>query len=364
MPYLRYVRMLPSLCALSIILLLGASLTKACDQRLVIVDNDFAGPPDTLSDLRCALMFLENPTVKVLGFTVVTGDAWRDEEVAHLLRLEEISEKTDVPVVPGAIYPLINTQQDTNDWEKRFGHIGYKGAWDSKQDRQNEPAYKPHSANEVPPLPEGSPHTVPATGFAAQFMVEQVRAHPYQVTIFAAGPLTDIALAVRMDPEFPRLAKELVFMGASLPPNDPDFNVRFDPEAAHIVLTAPWTAITSVCGVTYRVVFEQVDQERIQSTDNPVAKFVSTYSTGDISQHRLWDETAAAVFLDPALVKDERTLYLDVIVDHERYYGSVVIQDGARLDQSRTKVRVIDQIDIGRFKEDFIKAMTARAPYK
>ena len=60
MPYLRYVRMLPSLCALSIILLLGASLTKACDQRLVIVDNDFAGPPDTLSDLRCALMFLEN----------------------------------------------------------------------------------------------------------------------------------------------------------------------------------------------------------------------------------------------------------------------------------------------------------------
>jgi purine nucleosidase len=233
---------------------------------------------------------------------------------------------------------------------------------DSKADRQNEPAYNPHSADEIPPLPEGSPHGASNTGFAAEFMVKQVRAHPYEVTIFAAGPLTDIALAVRMDPEFPRLAKELIFMGASLPPSDPDFNVRFDPEAAHIVLTAPWTRITSVCGVTYRIVFEQVDQERIKSTDNPVAKFVSIYSTRDIAQHHLWDETAAAVFLDPALVQDERTLYLDVIIDHERYYGSVVVQDGARLDQSRTKVRVIDQIDIGRFKEDFIRAMTAQPP--
>jgi hypothetical protein len=67
------------------------------EPNLVIVDNDFTGPPNTLSDLRCALMFLESLNMKVLGFTVVTGDGWRDEEVAHLLRLEEIAGRTDVP---------------------------------------------------------------------------------------------------------------------------------------------------------------------------------------------------------------------------------------------------------------------------
>ncbi len=48
------------------------SLGRADEAKLVIVDNDFTGPPDTLSDLRSALMFLENSHVKVLGFTVVT----------------------------------------------------------------------------------------------------------------------------------------------------------------------------------------------------------------------------------------------------------------------------------------------------
>ena len=66
-------------------------------------------------------MFLESPKMKVLGFTVVTGDGWRDEEVAHLLRLEEIASRTDVPVIPGAVFPIVNTPDDMRAWEKRFG---------------------------------------------------------------------------------------------------------------------------------------------------------------------------------------------------------------------------------------------------
>jgi hypothetical protein len=114
--------------------------TSSDQQNLVVVDNDFTGPPDTLSDLRCALMFLESPNVKVLGFTMVTGDGWRDEEVAHLLRLEEISGRTDVPVVRGAVYPLVNTPEEMRAWEKQFGQpIAYKGAWDLKEERTDEP---------------------------------------------------------------------------------------------------------------------------------------------------------------------------------------------------------------------------------
>jgi hypothetical protein len=97
------------------------SLARADEPKLVIVDNDFTGPLETLSGLRSALMFLENPNCKVLGFTVVTGDGWRNEEVAHLLRLEEIAWRSDVPpVMPGTVTPLVNTLQDTREWKKMF----------------------------------------------------------------------------------------------------------------------------------------------------------------------------------------------------------------------------------------------------
>jgi purine nucleosidase len=76
--------------------------------RLVIFDNDFMGPAST--NLQAAALLLNTPKVKVLGLTVVTGDGWRDEEVAHTLRLLEILHRTDVPVVPGAVFPLVNTQ--------------------------------------------------------------------------------------------------------------------------------------------------------------------------------------------------------------------------------------------------------------
>ena len=61
---------------------------------------------------------------------------------------------------------------------------------------------------------EGFPNTSfnDATN-AANFMVEMVHRHPYQVSIFSAGALTNIALAVRMDPSFASMAKELVIMG-------------------------------------------------------------------------------------------------------------------------------------------------------
>ena len=80
-----------------------------------------------------------------------------------------------------------------------------------------------------------------------------VHKFPNQVTIYEGGPMTNLALAISIDPEFARLAKELVFMGGSFNPrtDDPEFintpthefNLWFDPEAAHIVLRAPWKKI-------------------------------------------------------------------------------------------------------------------------
>ena len=57
---------------------------------------------------------------------------------------------------------------------------------------------------------------------AAHFLIRQVRAHPHEVTIYAAGPLTNIALAISIDPEFAALTKGIVLMGGSLNPQTDD----------------------------------------------------------------------------------------------------------------------------------------------
>jgi inosine-uridine nucleoside N-ribohydrolase len=113
------------------------------------------------------------------------------------------------------------------------------------------------------------PGIKPASERAANFMIEQVHAHPHEVSIFAGGTLTNLALAVRLDPDFRSLAKELVFEGAFLNLGYADFNVRFDREAAHIVLTAPWPTITLVADVTGDVKFSGEDIDKIKENLHP-----------------------------------------------------------------------------------------------
>jgi inosine-uridine nucleoside N-ribohydrolase len=334
------------------------SLARAGETKLVIVDNDFTGPPDTLSDLRSALMFLENPNSKVLGFTVVTGDGWRNEEIAHLLRLEEIASRSDVPVIPGAVTPLVNTLQDTHAWEKRYQHISYKGAWDTKEERPWEPDYNPHEIDIVPPIPEGLPSLQPAQGFAAEFTIRQVHAHPHEISILAGGPLTDIALAVRTDPEFASLVKELVFLGAVRPPTSPDFNTRFDPEAARIVVGAHWPSITAVCEVTYHIKLEKADIDKISAAHTPIGDFVVKYSRLDVGKTNLWDEICAAVLIDPTLITNSDDQYVDIVVDHQKDYGAVRLDSNNPLIEGQCKLRIVNAIDVGRFKSQFVDSMT------
>ena len=87
----------------------AASSPLAAQEKLkVIIDQDCSGPGGT--DMQAVLAIVNSPKVEVLGITVMTGDAWRDEEVQHTLRLLEIIGRTDIPVVPGAVFPIVNSR--------------------------------------------------------------------------------------------------------------------------------------------------------------------------------------------------------------------------------------------------------------
>ena len=229
-------------------------------RRKVIIDQDAFGPAS--SNLQAILMLLQASDVEVLGITIPSGDGWRDEEVSHTLRLLEIASRTEVPVYPGAVYPLVNTQQRTKVWEQLYGKLFYKGAWTESWPAEGTMRRSPYHADPflVPPSPAGEPKIKAAAETAAEFLVRKVHEFPGQITIIAAGPLTDLAIASRLDPQFASFARELVFMGGSYNPmaadnafaaeyaNAPrrEFNMRLDPEAASIVLHEPWKKITQV----------------------------------------------------------------------------------------------------------------------
>ncbi|MGH9591825.1 MAG: nucleoside hydrolase, partial [Bryobacteraceae bacterium] len=230
-------------CRLAIALtLLAATFAlplSAQQKRKLVIDQDCGGPGGT--DMQSVLALINSPETDVLGITVVTGDQWRDEEVAHMLRLLEIIGRADIPVFSGAAFPLVNSKEDVARWETLYGKAPYQGAWN-----KGNPVHGPW---EIPPMPEGAPTTKAAQEDAAHFLVRIVRQYPHEVTIYEGGPLTNLALAQIIDPEFASLAKELILMGGSIHPvtKDPEFmalphrefNLWMDPEASHRVLRAP-----------------------------------------------------------------------------------------------------------------------------
>src|ERR1035437_2458810 len=140
------------------LLLLTATLCSAQPRRKVIINEDCSGPGG--SNMQTLMVLIQSPQVEVLGITVVSGDAWRYEEVAHTLRLLEIMGRTDIPVVPGATFPLVRTLEESRLWQQRYGKVAYAGAWDERWW---------HEPSVVPPLPEGQPTTKPAHKGPAHF---------------------------------------------------------------------------------------------------------------------------------------------------------------------------------------------------
>lgn len=341
----------------------------------VIIDQDASGPAST--DIQSILMLMQDKDVDLLGITVMTGDAWRDEEVSHALRMLEIAHRTGIPVVPGAVFPLLNSRQRTEAWEKLYGPLFYDGAFMSNWPSENTVNWTPlHPTRPywVPPLPEGEPTTHAANESAVSFLLRTVHRYPHQVTIIAAGPLTDLALAASLDPQFAALAKQLVFMGGSFNPvpantpfaqeydNNPrqEFNMRFDPEAASIVLHQPWSRIIEVpVDPTSPTLMSHELLGQVARGKAPFDHYLGRF--GQV--YPLWDETAVAVWLDPSLITREKTLLVDVDTSFTANYGAILSWPvGAGPGLGERPVQVVFTIDVPRLNSLVVRLLTAAEP--
>jgi inosine-uridine nucleoside N-ribohydrolase len=329
--------------------LVSAGLCLA-QKRLVLVDQDGSGPGG--SNQMAMMALLEAPDVDVLGITMVTGNAWRDEETLHTLRMLELTGHTHVPVAKGAVFPLVRTEEETRLAAALNGKVAWLGAWGQGQTTLVE---------------TGKPALKAIDEDAAHFLIRQVRAHPHEVTIYAAGPLTNIALAVSIDAEFAGLTKGIVMMGGSLNPetDDPEFatsprhefNFWLDPEAAHIVLRADWPRVdVTTVDVSIKAPFTQKMLDEISKAKSPAARYIAAWSQ---DRYYLWDELAACAWLDPSLITKEKVVYMDVDISHGPSYGDTLTW--TEKFKPATGVRMVHaqvDLDLPRFQKMFVGLIT------
>ena len=286
----------------------------------VIADQDSAGPQGT--NFLSLLMLLRAREIQLLGITTVSGDQWVEPATVFALWATELSQRTDVPVIKGAENPLARTRREN---ELLAAEYGSSNTWQG--------SFNPDSPDPKTtwPPPGGYPKVKAKAGRAADFIIDTIRANPGEVVLYCAGPLTNIALAVRMDPGIVALTKAIYIMGGSVR-GGPELNWWWDPEAAAIVMRQPWKEIVVSPVETGAEVFSSKQlMQRVADGGGLLTKYVQDLyihfqaPKGTTLWSAMWDELLVASLIDPGVISKWETLYLDANSVHGPKYGDTVV---------------------------------------
>jgi purine nucleosidase len=296
----------------AVLLAIAAAVPAAAQPpQKIVFDTDFAFPPQ--DDAMALFFVLNSPELEILGITTVAGNRSVNVATADVLKVLEVTNRTQIPVYQGAAAPLLHTG---TEWDTKR-----HGGWYA-----NEPA-------RTPPGGFATKKTLEAQG-AIDYLVQTVMKHPREVTILAIGPLTNIAMAMRLEPRFAGNVKQLVIMGgaiASLPdgggnhtPNA-EFNFYVDPEAAQIVLRSGIPIVLSPLNVSRKARFTKEWYDRIVAVDTPITRLIRE-NLGPGYQQRpdrvalMYDQVAAVTLVAPELIKTVE-LFVDVDINPAANYG-------------------------------------------
>jgi purine nucleosidase len=307
----------------------GSAAPQAGRRRKVIYDQDNSGPFST--DILGTLMMLQADNVDLLGITIVTGDAWMKQELAYTLRLLEMMGRTEIPVYPGAELPMLNTKEE---WLLRLQLYGGHrlDPWLGAFNRSNR---GPDEVEPLPPPYDRFASLPPQQDHAARFIVNAVRENPGQVSIYAGGPLTNLALAIALAPDIVSLVPEVVIMGTGFHEFTSTFNIFFDPEAARKVLRAAWPKFTIVTVDLAEEIHEDDEiapgrgmiEEIIARAASPISDLFRRYALRPLHQNpktplfRMADEMIAAQVIDPNIFTKSEQMYVDICCTPGPRYG-------------------------------------------
>lgn len=287
-------------------------------RQKVILDTDFYHFNDDHETLMMLAQLHHNDKLNLLGVTILTGNQWIEKAEVDVLRaVERLGLASQVPVLLGADNPLVH---DVNQHkaEKLLYGSGYAGAWEN---------FRPTSRDEIQAPPDGFARKTQASKkHAVNFIIEQVRNNPGEITILAIGPLTNIALAIRMAPDIQSKIKEVVIMGGAIkvPGNvtpAAEFNWWFDPEAARIVMRSSLNKVLIPLDATNDMVFTRDIYEKVTKynggQDDPSEIYFKPRYQKDFYRDSnyffyVWDSLVVAYLISPNLIAESRPVYVDV----------------------------------------------------
>jgi uridine nucleosidase len=292
----------------------------------IIIDTD-PGIDDTMAILF-ALRSLE---LEVIGLTTIFGNNTTELTTQNALRLLEMDGRPDIPVAQGASVPLVIPLGEVATRVHGLDGLGDAGF----------------------PAAQGKPLTISA----AQFIVEQVLANPGQITLVPIGPLTNIALALRLEPRIVDLVKEVVIMGGSVsvPGNVTplaEANIWHDPHAAEIVFNAGWKVTMVGLDVTTQITMDHAYLEDLYQVNSRATQIIEKimpcylrFFKSEVGLERIHthDPSALIYLLRPDLFyTEDHALYVNC---ENRYMGHTVANWGNLWKEERPKVQICLKAD-------------------
>ena len=214
---------------------MSAPQPAAGSPRKVLIDCD-----PGIDDALAIVFACGHPGLELCGVTTVAGNVGLAQTTANALSVLDFTGRPDVPVAAGSAVPLLRPHGDARHVH---GESGLGGA-------------------QLPP-PRARPVDVPAT----DLIIDIVGSSPGEITLVATGPLTNIALAVRRQPELIRQVADFVIMGGSAARGNvtpaAEYNIATDPEAAAIVFGAGWRVTMVGLDATLQARADRAVQERL-----------------------------------------------------------------------------------------------------
>lgn len=294
----------------------------------LLIDTD-PGVDDALA----ILMAFADPKVEIVGLTVAAGNVGLEHTVRNALRLVETAGR-EVPVHAGCAMPILPPPQSA-----AFVH-GQDGFGDAG-------------------LPE--PSRTPSPAHAVDAILEASRRHAGELTLVCLGPLTNLAVALLLDPSLPTRVPRLVVMGGAVNGRGntervkAEFNIGFDPEAADVVFRR-WPRFELVdweATLAHGIPFGELEYWFAAPT--PAARLMRAIAekrhawvraNRSTTHSHLADALAMAVALDPALVEDSVERHLGVALVGEHTRGMTVVDWAGRTGlpaNARITLRVAQQ---------------------
>jgi purine nucleosidase len=306
----------------------------------MIIDTD-AG----VDDAQAIMLALANPSIEVKAITTLTGNVHIRNVIPNVLTILQAMNK-HVPVYAGIDRPLISEWEDATEFHGEDGLGDYP-------DR--------------PPITRALEDEN-----AVLALLRLSREYEGELTLIALGPLTNIAMAVRLDPDFPSRIKQFVFMGGTIsahgntPNLTSEYNIYTDPEAAFITLQAfrESTMLSWETTLAHGLTWEQFDSLcAIDTIKGNFFKRISQATANRLkakyedSSYTIPDPLAMVITLNPDLIIESTHNFVTVELNGHHTRGQTVI-DYQNYGNHIPNVHIIHRLDTDGVYQMFVDALS------